>query len=175
MADIFRGPLFTNRREIAPVHQPLGWVAQNLLVTLLVAGAAPMPPGAQACESAPKYRHNVTSTAAGTPPVLKGIPTALYVHQAPIKPKWQPADTSASVPSVLKGLPTVPVLHMAPARALWQPGSTAAGSPLTLYPAPFVAPPQQILHLAPQRALCQPADTSQGSPVQFYPDRKSVV
>ena len=168
MADIFRGPLYANRREIAPVHQPLGFVIQGLLTTLLVATVVPLPPGAQTTASAPQYRHNVVNTSASTPRVLTGLPTYINVHQAPAKPLWQPSDTSKGTPvqqyPAAVSVPTIVAPHFAP-QYRHNVVSTAAGTPPVLKGLPVVL----NLHQPPIRSLWQPSDTSEGTPVQQYP------
>lgn len=168
MANIFRGPLFTGRREVAPVHQPLSWFAQGLLTTLLAVTVVPIPPGAQACNSAQQYRHNVSNTSAGAPRVLSGKPTALNVHQAPARSLWQPDNTSKSTPiqqypsAVIP--PTVVAPHFAP-QYRHNVVNTALGVPSVLSGLPTAL----YVHQAPARPLWQPPDTSRSTPIQQYP------
>jgi len=141
MADVFRGPLYVNRREASPCHRVFAFVVPSLLATVLaVAGQIPLPLGAA---------------------------HALPLQVLPPKSQLvQNADTTRGSPKGLLAdaqLPFQALKVTAPDRR--RPVTdTTKGQPLTLKAAvaPVVVPPHFAPPPRPDRNRLPP-DTSRGA------------
>lgn len=183
MADIFRGPLYVNKRELEPVHQFSAWIAPSLLTTVLaVAGQIPLPlSAAHALPLQVELPRINADTTQDQPLTLRPIAAPFVVppHAQPLQHprlEWLPQDTSAGIPLELRAvviLPPPPGLsfQLAPLRFWWQPQDTTGATPKGLFgdavPPLVDTPAFAPLHKPALNWL--PADTSQTAQVVFLP------
>jgi len=95
VADIPRGPLYVNRRELPPVTAVVFTAGFLLtLAPLLVT----LPVGQQQCASAPEIQRVVVDTSHGQPitlqPVVAATPVVVAPHYAPQFQRQQPSDST---------------------------------------------------------------------------------
>lgn len=178
MADIIRGPLVVNRRDLAPVlnvsvAQPLNLVIGVALFALMPVGAASFPASSQRPDN---VRPNA-NTSQGSPrallstggqfPVGKQQVASIFAGKS-VK-GWLPQDSSKGIAKTLYADVRLPVgadqIASAPFRQGYgytpQDASKGIPAPLTtVVVAPFIPAP----HLSPWREFRQPQDTSHGTP-----------
>lgn len=152
MANIFRGPLYVARREVAPVLQLGALAVTSLLATTLA--TSPLPVGAQSFPLQVEVKAGLNpnpDTSHGTPKTLIAdaqLPFAVLQQTAPdrVRPVVDASqETPLALLTVVLPAPFVPVLHSAPARSLWMPADESSGSAKPLIPdkqAPFFVAPQ---------------------------------
>jgi hypothetical protein len=110
VADVFRAPFFSGRREIAPALEVRAFTVSSLLLTTLAAVVVALPPGAQACDSSPQRAIFQPANES------RGIPKTLFADaQAPVGVAWSASaapeprrdvtDTSRSVAETLLPVP----------------------------------------------------------------------
>jgi hypothetical protein len=184
MADIFRGPLQTNKRDNVPVLEVRSWVGQSLLLTTLAVVVAVLPPGAQACRSAPDAKRVLLLTHQGTAKALRAdnqLPFRVGPWFAPLageQRNWLPADTSHGTAKTLIADAQAPVGKspaFAPVALVRNVVDTAHGQPVTLQ-AIIVPPPVVVApHFPPQFRWQQPVDGTRGTPKALTADAQLPV
>lgn len=176
MANIFRGPLYVGRREVAPVLQLGALAVTSLLATTLA--TAPLPVGAQSFPLQVRFAPGLTpnaDTSHGTPKTLTAdaqLPFRVLPQSVadPIRPVTD-ATRGTSLALITVPAPFVPVLHSAPARSLWLPGDESVGSPKGLIPDKQLPFPPQV-QTQPDR-LRPVVDTSQDTPKPLIADKQA--
>lgn len=146
MADIFRGPLFSNKREVAPVlGVTVAFAMSSLLVTTLAIGVIAPPPGAQAFPAPGTHPAHIFAqnqdTTCDSPSTLradKQLPffnATHFVQRQHGRVEWLNQDESSGSPKgLLKDaqLPVFVVPHFAPnvkPIAQWLPADTTQDTP----------------------------------------------